>query len=183
MSMRTKLRGNWLVTIPLVGLTVCYLVLFDAPARRHARQVRSELAASMAQVAQGPSILMQISQLEEQLSRSKAHVAAWEESSPPTSGSAVLLGQISRLARDAGARTARLEPGSPAEHDSLRSLALTLVCTGEFEQIFEMLRGIEALPQSVWIDDLKIERKQANDEGLQCELKLAVFAGKSEISN
>lgn len=183
MSVETKLRGNWLITLPLVGLTVGYVWLFDLPARRTSQQLRSELEAAQTYVAQGPLIGVQTNEARSQLDKTNAFVETWRETSPGGTGSAVVLGEISRLARDAGTRTTRLEPATPAEYEELRSLALTLVCLGSFEQVFELLRGIEALPQSVWIDDLRIERKQESGDDLQCELKLAVFAGKSDVSD
>ena len=51
MSVRNKLRGNWLVTVPLVGLTIGYVCLFDVPARRAAGELRLELEASQAHAA------------------------------------------------------------------------------------------------------------------------------------
>ena len=183
MSVGQKLRGNWLITVPLVGLTVGYVWLFHMPARRTCTQLRSELAMSQASVAQGPLILAQIAQTETQLAKANEFVEDWRESSPPSAGSAVLLGEISRLARDAGTRTTRLEPVKSEDREELRTLALTLVCQGSFEQAFELLRGIEGMPQSIWIDEVRIERKAGKGEGVQCEVKLAVFAGKSKISD
>jgi Tfp pilus assembly protein PilO len=183
MSVRTKLRGNWLITVPLVGLTIGYIGLFDTPARRAAKNLRLELDASQAQAAQGPLIMKQIAEAQSELARTKAFVADWCESSATQGGSAAMLGEISRLSRRAGTRTTRLEPGSSPDHEELYSLALTLVSLGSFEEVFELLRGIESLPQAVWIEELRIGRKPGNEEELQCELKLAVFAGKPEISD
>ncbi len=183
MSVGNKLRGNWFVTVPLVGLTVGYVCLWDMPARRGAKELQMELQTSQAQVAQGPMIMAQIAAAKSQLVETNAFVEAWRENAPRGAGSAVLLGEVSRLARDAGVRTTRLEPATAAEHEELRTLALTLVCQGSFDQMFALVRSIEGLPQSVWIDDLRIERKVGDGEDLQCEIKLAVFAGKSEISD
>jgi Tfp pilus assembly protein PilO len=166
-----------------VGLTVGYVGLFDRPARRAAAELRQELESAQMQAAQGPLIMKQIADAQAQLTRTNEFVEAWRETSATQGGSAALLGQISRLARGAGTRTTRLEPSTAPEHEELRSLALTLVCLGSLEQIFDLLRGIESLPQSVWIEDLKIGRKQGSGDDLQCEIKLAVFAGKSEISD
>lgn len=183
MSMSRKLRGNWLITVPLVGLTVGYVWLFDLPARRLKTQLRSELAASQAIAAQGPLVLAQIAQAETQLSRTNEFVRDWRENSPSGAGSAVLLGKISRLACDAGTRTTRLEPAKSEDREELRTLALTLVCQGNFAQAFELLRSIEGMPQSIWVDSVRIERKAGSGENVQCELKLAVFVDKSEISD
>lgn len=184
MSVARKLRGNWLLTVPLAGLTVGYVWLFDLPARRVCTQLRSELAASQASAAQGPLVLAQIAQTEGQLARTNEFVQAWRENSPSGgAGSAVLLGQISRLACDAGTRTTRLEPIKSEDREELRTLALTLVCQANFEQAFQLLRSLEGLPQSIWVDSVRIERKTANGENVQCELKLAVFVDKSEISD
>ncbi len=46
-----KLRGNWLITLPLVGLTIVYVVAFEMPARRTSRELRTELESSQAFVA------------------------------------------------------------------------------------------------------------------------------------
>jgi Tfp pilus assembly protein PilO len=128
-------------------------------------------------------IMAQISDAEAQLRQANAYYKAWRETAPPGTGSAVLVGEVSRLARAAGARTTRLEPATAIDYEELRSVPLTLVCLGSFEQAFELVRGIEALPQSVWIDDLRIERRDVKQEDLNCELRLVVFTGKSDISD
>jgi Tfp pilus assembly protein PilO len=183
MKAKGKLRGNWLITLSLAGLTVLYFVVFDLPARRSLRALKAELEASQAFVATGPAMMAQIAEVESQLRRANEFVGQWKETAPAGTGSAVLLGEMSRLARDAGTRTTRLEPTTAVEHEELRSVSLTLTCLGSLEQTFELVRGIEALPQEVWIDDLRIERKDAKQEDLHCELKLVVFTGKSDTSN
>src|SRR5688572_3442536 len=99
MSVRNKLRGNWLVTVPLVGLTIGYVCLFDVPARRAAGELRLELEASQAHAAQGPMIMKQISEAQSQLAQTNMFVNAWRETTTTQGGSAALLGEISRLAR------------------------------------------------------------------------------------
>jgi Tfp pilus assembly protein PilO len=183
MNARQALRGNWLVTIPLVGLTIIYVAAFDVPQRRAKGQLKDELAASQAFVASGPAIMAQIAERELQLRRTNEFVASWRERSPSGGGTAVMLGEISRLAREAGTQTTRLEPASPIEHEQMRSMPLTLACRGSLKQVFALLRGIEGLPQSIWCEDLRIERKEAKSDVLSCELKLVVFADKSEISD
>jgi Tfp pilus assembly protein PilO len=183
MKAAVKLRGNWLITLPLVGLTIVYVVAFDVPARRTSRELRAELEASQAFVAGGPMIMAQISDAQAQLQQANAYFETWRETAPPGTGSAVLVGEVSRLARAAGTRTTRLEPSSAVDYEELRSVPLTLVCMASFEQAFELLQGIEALPQSVWIDDLRIERKDAKQDDLNCEVKLVVFTDKSDISD
>ncbi len=128
-------------------------------------------------------IMAQINDAQTQLQQANAHFEAWRLAAPPGTGSAVLVGEVSRLARDAGTRTTRLEPASAVDYEELRSVPLTLVCTGSFEQAFELVQGIEALTQSIWIDDFRIERKDAKQEDLSCEIKLVVFTGKSDISD
>ena len=178
-----RLRGNWLLTVPLAGLTILYVVVFDLPARRASRALRDELQASQDFVAGGPLIMAQINDAQMQLQQADGFAAVWRETAPAGTGSAVLLGEISRLSRDSGTHTIRLEPATGIEHEELRRMPLTLLCVGSFEEIFRLLRGIEALPHSVWIDDLRIERKDAKQADLQCELRLVAFTDKSKISD
>jgi len=179
----TRLRGNWLVTLPLAALTALYMFCFAMPQQRATRLLQADLEENLAYAARAPQVMAETNRVQQSLQEAKAFVEAWQSRTPKGAGSAIMLGDISRLAREAGTRTTRLEPATTADYEQLRALAMTLACTGTFEQIYALLAAIEAMPQSIWIDDLKLERRQQGEEGLQCELRLEVFSDKSKISD
>jgi type IV pilus assembly protein PilO len=176
-------RGNWLVTAPLVGLTVGFLFVFYLPNKKALRELSNELELKQQVVAQSNQTAAQMLATEQQVRETRQFVEAWREIAPAGSGSSALLGDISRLAKAAGVRTTRFEPSPAVEHQQLRQTPLAIGCGGSFAQVYQLLLGIEKLPQSVWMDELKIERKEKNKGDLQCELKLVIFADKSKNSD
>jgi Tfp pilus assembly protein PilO len=147
------------------------------------RTLTSELELKKQIVAQGNQTAAQMLATQEQIRETRQFVEAWQQTAPAGSGSSALLGDISRLAKVAGIRTTRFEPAAIVEQQQLRKTPLTIGCSGSFAQIYQLLLGIEKLPQTVWLDELRIERKEKAKSDLQCELRLVIFADKSKISD
>jgi Tfp pilus assembly protein PilO len=175
--------GNWLVTVPLLGLTVAFLLGLYFPGKKAQKRLTDELELKNQLIGQSEQISTQMISTQQQLGEARKFVDAWRQTSPAGSGSSAMLGDVSKLAKAAGVRTTRFEPATIVEQQQLRQTPLAIGCSGSFAQIYQLLLGIEKLPQTVWVDDLRIERKERSKSDLQCELKLVIFADKSKISD
>jgi Tfp pilus assembly protein PilO len=167
----------------MLALTVGYALFFYLPGKRAMEQLTVELQSKRAAIARGEQTALQLQDANQELRLAREYIATWRQRTASGAGSASIFGQLSAVAKDAGATTTRFEPSATVDMDCLRKLPLTLGCTGSFEQVFALLHGLEGLPRYVWVDELRLERKREGDKDLQCELKLAIFADKTKNSN
>ena len=54
---------------------------------------------------------------------------------------------------------------------------------GSYQQICEMLAGVEAMPERIWVDEMRFTASQQDGQDERCALKLIVFTGNSEKSD
>jgi Tfp pilus assembly protein PilO len=146
------------------------------------KALQDELRTKQQTIAQDDALLRQIEFTSDQLEEARRYVADWQETSPRESGATALFGQISRLTKQSGMSTTRFEPQQVVERRRVREIPLQLGVQGSLAEFFALLAAVEKLPPLIWVDELKIERNPKSDD-LQCELKLALFADKSEISD
>jgi Tfp pilus assembly protein PilO len=175
-------RSNWLLTSTLAGLTVLYLSVAYFPARKAMTVMSAELQLKRQKVMAAALLAQEIATTRDQLTSAERYVRQQREVAG-ISASAVLFGDISAIASTAGVRTTRFEPAPGIQTEQLLQLPLSIACTGSFPQIFALVQGLEQLPQAIWIEELRIEKKRAEGDELNCQLKLAAFSDKSNISD
>jgi len=182
--MKTSIhRGSWLVTLPVAGLAVAYVLGWYVPGRRQIEQLSEELAADEEFVALADAVAPAIQTTRHQLQECLAYNAAWTESAPAQAELSALFGKIHALARASGSTTIRFDPEPPVVLDKLRRIPVVLGCTGSFAQIAEFLHHLEALPQAIWIEGLKIEQSRQDRESVECQLELLIFADNPDDSD
>jgi hypothetical protein len=174
-------RGSWLITAPLAALTLAYVLLFYLPGSKARAALQTEIDLKRQAIASGPMLAAEMERVATERREVEEFVAGWRERSKQVSPG--LFGRMSGLIEDAGLATTRFEPDNAVEMDQLRQLHLTLGCQGDVGQFFALLKGIEQLPHTTWIEMLRLERKGQTEQELQGTLKLVVFVDKSEISN
>jgi hypothetical protein len=54
---------------------------------------------------------------------------------------------------------------------------------GAFPEVFDFVRRLENLEAPIWVEELSLEPTSENSKVLQCELKMAVFAARNNISD
>ena len=176
-------RGSLIVTLPVAGLAVAYLFLFFLPGGRTIDQLSGELTAEREFIALADAVAPAIHTTRQQLEKNLAYNAAWAESAPAPSELAPLFGKIHALAKESGSTTTRFDPEPPLPLDKLRRIPVVLGCTGSFSQISHFLHHLEALPQTIWIEELNIEQSGQNGEDVECELELLIFADNPDDSD
>jgi Tfp pilus assembly protein PilO len=175
-------RGNWLLTSALAGLTVVYFAFAYFPARKAMTAMSAELELKRQQVLSSAGLPHEILAVRERLAGAEQYLAQQRQAAA-ASGSAMLLGNISAIASNAGVRTTRFEPAAAVAGEQLVQFPLLIVCAGSFAQIFELVEGVERLQQPVSIEELHIETRGTAEGELNCQLKLAAFNDKSNISD
>ena len=182
--MKTTARpNNWIFIVPVTALVVAYVYFFFLPGERSVRGLREELAGATEEIEQAEAFRPAIEASREEFEKTDAYVRRWEESAPSEEDLSGLFGQINRLTKDSGATTTRFEPQPTVDYDKIRQVPVALACVGSFSQISAFLRDLENLRETIWIENLEMERPREDSEDVQCQLTLAILGDKPDDSD
>lgn len=175
-------RSTSLIATAVLALIAGYAMLVFVPQQRALGKLTGELATLHDYVDRTGDLVPAIQTVQEELEKTNAYNAAWQEHTPSPKELAVLFGHISELSSEAGTTTTRFNPGSVVPYDRVRKIPLTIGLRGTAGQIHEFLRRLESLPQAIWIEHLAVEKGPQDEQGLRCEISLVIFADNPEIS-
>ncbi len=121
----------------------------------------------------------QIRTAQQELVEIREFVQAWRSNSETPL--ADVFSEISRIIAASGSKATSFDPEPAIEGEFLRRAPLTLAFEGTFKQVFGVLRKLEQMPQPMWIESLRFEeaQKQGHESIVACEIKLAIFTGKT----
>jgi Tfp pilus assembly protein PilO len=183
--MTSKLAQNrsWVVTIALAGGALAYAYFVFLPYQREIGLLKDQLRAAHDYIVQSDSVRQSIAEAEDELRLTREFAKAWRRSAPHASQWAPSLGAISQAAKESHTATVRFEPQTPFRLEAIHRVSILLGSRGEFAQLQDLLGRVESLPQSVWIEELRLARPAENSPILSCELNLALFADNHEDSD
>jgi Tfp pilus assembly protein PilO len=176
-------RGSWMVTLPLAGIAICFMVFLWLPGHRALKEKRRQIELKQQFVNQAADMSDALTAVEKQIQAAQTTVTDWEKSAPQKKDLPSLYGKINALAKDAGLAVSRFDPESPIKHQQVHEIPITIACEGRFRQVHEFLRGLEQMPQTIWVESLRIDKQRETGGNVQCSLNLVVFANNPDISN
>ncbi len=177
------LQGNWLLPLAALGLGAAYFALVFLPNRRAIGELAAQVAAKQQAVLRAAEESQALLTTQKEIQRASAYVAAWQSASPHEANLARLFGRIGVLARSSHATTTRLAPQEPLVMAKVRRVSVLMDCTGTFPLITSFLQKLEKMPQTLWIDDLRLDSASKDGELVKCEMTLEVFADNPESSD
>lgn len=182
--MNTKIRRRtWIVTLPMVGLAAAYAYFFYLPGQRAITQLSEEVAAAEAFVDQARDLAVIVEPTRQHLNKTRQYNEVWEKAAPSGVGLFTLLGEINRLCKESGATATQFDPEEAVRRQRVQRIPLLLGYSGSFSQICKFLNALEQLPQTVWIENLRIEQSGQDGANVHCELSLAIFADNLDDSD
>jgi len=176
-------RGSWIVTIPLVGAALAYLLLFFLPGRRAVGELKEQIETKREYIKKSAGLAKALLAVQQQLGKAEAYNTRWLEHAPARRDLAALYGRINQLAWSSGTVVTRFDPERIRARAKLQEIPLSMGCMGSFRQIYEFLRSLETLPQEIWVKELSLEKRDTPKGFVTCELSLAVFADNPEDSD
>jgi Tfp pilus assembly protein PilO len=176
-------RTSWYVTVPVAAAAVLYVVLFFLPGRRAIAELEQQVDTKQDYVAQSETLAAALVATEMELKKTRQYNQSWRQAAPSPGQLSTLYGKIYLLAKHAGVTTTRFDPEPVVALDALRKIPVAIACTGTFVQVSEFLRALESQPEALWIELLRIQRKEGDEENVDCEIGLVVFSGNPDISN
>ncbi|MCE9547653.1 MAG: type 4a pilus biogenesis protein PilO [Planctomycetia bacterium] len=175
--------GTWAITLVLAAVGAGYLYFGFLPARAHIDELRRELAQKKAYLAEQQGVKVSLQIAEEKLRETGEYVDHWKENTPQPRDVSRMFAKITASVRASGASLDKFDPLAPLDYESLQKVPIHMAVRGSFPQIHELLRSLERLPSTVWVEGMKIESTSDKSKVLVSEINLAVFAVNPEISD
>lgn len=176
-------RGNWMVTLAVTGAAVAYVMLVFLPGQKAIGQLQQQVQEKQDFLAETASVAPALLAAQDQLARAKSHEAAWREQAPDRTSLSALYGRIYELAGKAGATTTRFDPEPLVELERVTQVPIAVGVNGSFTCLYEFLRGLDALPVSIWVENVQFEKKATDGEGVDCQINAVIFADNPESSD
>ena len=176
-------KRTWVFALSVTAGVAGYVFLIFLPGERATAQLRQQFEDQEHYIIQCGALDARIIEVERELARTDGFIAAWEAASPHEARLAHVFVDITRHADKAGAAIVRFEPQPAEELALLKRVPVEMALEGSFSQIYGFLARLESLEPDFWVDRLELEPVSANSGRLRCELRLALFAARREISD
>jgi Tfp pilus assembly protein PilO len=178
--------GSWILLLSMVGVSVVYLLAVFLPTQKAIGRLNDEARQKEAYCAQAGNLdaILKATRLE--LGKTHQYNKVWSDATPSQGQVVALLGRINAMSRAAGAETTRFDPEPIVRHDRVCRIPLAMGLTGPLPRIFDFVAELEGLPQSIWIENVileKIEGVDKTSKSVSCEIKLVIFDDNSNISD
>jgi Tfp pilus assembly protein PilO len=170
---------SWMVTAILAAASVGYVLLVFVPGQRTISELRSQLEEKQQHVLQSQRLGGPIRQAEIRLASTREYSTEWVAAAPRPTQLVGFYAQLAQEAKAAGVQVKRLDPQPAIDHQLISQHPVVIAFDGQFAQVFDFVRRLEQLPQTLWIRDLRMSRNEANSESLQAELTLTIFSDRS----
>jgi Tfp pilus assembly protein PilO len=177
-----KKPRSWVLTIILAGSAIAYVAFVFLPGQRAIGEMRKQLHEKQEFIVQADRLTFAIQKAADDMQAALEFAEEWRSHAPSEGKLAATFGRITECAQTAGLAVQRFDPQPVVRLDSIWQAPVSLVAEGEFSQVFEFLGAIEALPSTVWIQNLRLENSGKVSGRLRCEMTLTVFADNRDFS-
>ena len=170
-------------TVVIGAMSIAYAFFVFLPMQSSIRELNRELSGKQQYVTEAKRQEAQMEQAGLKLDKARQYAEQWDSLAPDQSELALVFANISQHAQDAGTTTLNFEPQQHAKMQKLHRVPVELGSEGDFRQIFSLLALLEQLPQTIWINELRLLAPRENSENLTCELTLELFTLNHENSD
>jgi Tfp pilus assembly protein PilO len=177
------LRAGPLITLGLGAAALAYLFCVFLPAQKALRALQAQSREKQTYIAQVASLLDSIAKTQAKIDEAREYADNWRRRAPEPDSMGNFLSQVTQSAQASGVETLRLDPQQPQHLQTVEKLPYEIEVEGSYRQVFALLVNLEQMGAPSWVEELRIESTGENSEELQCELKMAVFAGRNGNSD
>ncbi|MEQ8789398.1 MAG: type 4a pilus biogenesis protein PilO [Pirellulaceae bacterium] len=183
MNIPSRKSRSLVITVLLAAASVAYVFFVFLPGQKAIAKLRRELDEKQQYIVDADRLAHAIQLAEKDLRRAEDFTTAWRAAAPNDGELAPILGRITGEVEACGVGIERLDRRPVKQYEEVGQIPIVLECEGSFQQIFDLTRRLEAMPQDLWITSLRIETQGKNSESVLAEVALAVFADNSEDSD
>lgn len=174
---------GWLVTGAMAGIALVYVLFVFLPTQKGMKASRSQLAEKQKYIADSNGLFTKVSAIHAESEQAIAFVNKWRQDAPSAQQIDRLPAQLSMQASLARVRILRLEPQTAKPRGLVVEYPILISIEGSFEGIFTFFKGLEELPQTIWLQDVKLHRPSESGSTLRCELTLTILGDLAEKSD
>lgn len=178
---KTALRSRAITILAGAG-AIGYAFFVFVPGQKGIAQLGQQMQQKKQHVAQTNLLVQPIAQMQEELKTTEAFVAQWRGRAPNGSQSSKTVGRILQAAELNEVEIVQLQPQEEVVLNTLQSAPIDLRVAGNYRQVFGMLRDLDEMRGTVWVEQLDLQAVSATDQKLECRIKLVIFADRGEIS-
>ena len=165
-----------MVTTLLAGSSLAYVGFIFLPGQNAVAESRAELREQQMFIVQSERLSMQIKEAQEKLNEANQYGVDWRARARTERGISALFGDITKEAAEAKIVLRRFDPQPSEKLNVVFRLPISVAYEGTFHQIYDFVKRIEALPDSIWVTDLQLRKERENSDILHAEMELTVFA-------
>jgi Tfp pilus assembly protein PilO len=176
-------NSNLIVILPMIGIGVAYLLLLCLPNYRAMHKQRDLIQLQQKFIVQSDSLTGEISEIKARVKRTEKFCQDWETKAPGDADVSQVHREINDCVSQAGATVTGFDPQPIVPMNTMDRVSLTLRAAGTFAQVNAMLAKLETMPETVWLENLRLKAAGKDAEKMDCEVTLVVFAKKSEKSD
>jgi len=173
--------GNRLLVVMMALGTAAFLWLSFWPTNKQIGELQEQLRINSEQLQEALLLPAKLDRQRDEVQRTTQFVSAWRQATGDSTAS--VFAAISHAIGQHGAVTTQFVPEPNVQRGYLRETTVRIACRGTLEQIFAALQSLEALPFTLWVDELRLMPDSDDQAKLKCELKLVIFAEKSKLSD
>lgn len=173
---------SWLVTGLIAAAAVAYTMFVFLPQQRKTGLLKAKKFELMQYVANQGQMSDKIAKAQERQRDVEVTTARWLAHAPKLSEVGRDLSAITTQARTAGVTIQRFDPQPAVPYKSVAEQTIVVAVEGSFEQVFDFMHRVEAMPHKVWITNLSLNSASEDAQTLRAEMTLTIFADLAENS-
>lgn len=171
--------------IHLIGASVLVLALVLAgllaalPMYRDGRASIAKSQTLRQQLSELDGLSRTLQQVETDLQATKARLAATEQRLPTSNDMPQFMGELSRVAEEAGLTLSGTTPKAAQPAGDYRVLPVEITGEGTFKQCYDFLAGLRRMQRLTRLDNAVVESEQKTTEGAKpgdktCKIKVCI---------
>ena len=174
---------GWLVTGGMASIALAYIFLAYFPSQKAMRTMRQQLEEKRNYILEADKKYAAAPNKRHELESARQYIKRWQADAPDPPQAARLQSQVSQKANLAGVRVVKLQAQQSKSRGLIAEYPLLVSVEGSFAGIFNFFRGVEELPQTVWLQDVKLLRPGELKGDLRCDLTLTILGDLAENSD
>ena len=149
----------------MLGIGAAYVLLLFLPNYRQLNKQRELIQLQQDFIDKTEGLKGEISELQAQVSQTQDFCQQWLEKAPGDADIPQIHKRVSECVTRSGATVTGFDPQPALTLDTLDRIPLTVRAAGDFSQIHDMLARLEAMPETLWLENLRMQaggRKMRN---------------------